>query len=74
LILFDKPEQYLEKVLHQGTWEFNESRYIIEETSAKVEGEMMLEWNLKPKKQGRMTEELKVRHRMMREGSILKMY
>jgi hypothetical protein len=35
---------------------------------------MMLEWNLKPKKQGRRTQELKIRHRMMREGSLLKMY
>ena len=73
LILFDRPEHYLDKVL-QGKWEFDESRYIIEETSAYVEGERMLEWNLRPKKQGRRTEEMRVRHRMMREGRILKMY
>jgi hypothetical protein len=47
---------------------------MIEETSAWVEGEKMLEWNVRPKKQGKRMEELKIRHRVMREGSILKMY
>jgi hypothetical protein len=33
LTIFDRPEQYLEKAL-QGKWEFDENRYLIEETSA----------------------------------------
>ena len=50
-----------------------EEKFSVEENSVEVEGEMMLEWTIMPMMEGK-ARKVRVRHRMMRPGCLLKMY